>query len=249
MAVVTYTKLTSRGGGVALPGGAQDPLDEAQYPLVLSTEEEAALDFQHIQNVIRGRVQAPSNAARLDQGNLPVSIQTVDDVFRRALRRYRDELTVAIGDDVRGVAVLDATLATSLDTTNYTRKYRNIGFFFLLLGAIPGHFIGKSRDKQRIAANDVLDITTRHEQSAHRRRWLAQVDTLEIERIQQTDLILNASIRPLVTELEEIIGSGETDDEKVEELRQVWTVYVALFPDKDDLEIGGTEVSEFLQQL
>lgn len=220
--------------------------DGNQYPIMLSEGEKLAIDFPRVQQIIAGNTRRPSEMAGLPQDALTPTVFAVDDLYRRAMRDYQDCLTRSIYADRPRVEQLDLELRQRIaQQPDWARKYAYWGLAFLLVGAIPGYYIGREKNRAQEERNQRDKIDVLREGSANRRTWLIQVDAMEKERQQAMRLRIVNRAQALFEDLEELARLNQFSVSKRNELSQLNAVHQVVFPN-ESLTLNGVNISNYI---
>ena len=247
----SYTTITNRVNGQLVPflqQQGQVAVDSSQYPIILSQGELQAMGFQdYVLKILTNQARPPSQEAGLSQQNLPHVIRRLDTEFLNSMTSYRLKFIEALHRDGVRLNNLNQQLDRSLDQTNYTKWYTLNGLWFVLVGAIPGYFIGKACDQRRDQANAHKELEIRKEQCVHRKQWLASLGDSEKTRHQQMKGTIKNRMSVLLQDLQRLARDREVDVAKREEISKLFRVVQALFPNEaGDLTVRGTNIRTYL---
>jgi len=217
MSIVNYNRIGPNYNGENLGMLARHAggLDYNKYPIMLSDEEKGAIDFPRVQQIVAGHLRRPSQMAGLPEDALTPTVSAIDDLYRAAMRDYRNCLDRSVHADKPKVEQLDQALRTRIaQQPNYAKEYTLWGLLFFLVGAIPGYYYGKEKNERQEEKNQQNKVEVLREGSANRRTWLIQVDAKEKQRMQTIKTRIVNRAQPLFDELEELARNNQTSVSK-----------------------------------
>ncbi len=218
-----------------------------QQVLRISNAQLETIDMGVVLNVLSQTARPPSEMAGIPLDEVAHDVITLLDAEHRvAMLKYRNNLTHINPLDANKAAREAARLGWVTPTTT--------GGGIIAGGAVTGAVAGLVAGPVGAAVGaglgaiicgllglfggrKAVQLEVEHAGSAHRVKWLVQVDEGENKRLEEAkNKLINACI-PLLKELSALKAKGEFDEKKYKQLQQLQKVFKALFPE-EELKIG-----------
>lgn len=189
-----------------------------KYPVKITpTEMSTMKDQKHLMSVLEDTFKTPSQMAGIPASRIicPV-IHIVDKEFRAARTDYMKKLALAEGDDLKRIK--------KLEEAHKVKSYGGWwGWIFKVL--------------ETLSFNYKSDEEVAREGSAHRIRWLYEVDTEESKRMTKIKTEVQKAITAVVADLEARKKSGVIDLDIMRKARQLSALWKAVFPTETNLDV------------
>jgi hypothetical protein len=186
----------------------------ADYPVTLTQSQHASIkNLPAVIAFLEGFAKPPSEVANIKTQICCGVIHFIDKEYRAANRKYKNDLALAEGDDLK--------IITKLSKQYHIRSYTG---FFGLWYAVREYF--------GVAYKSKIELDK--EGSTHRLAFMQQVSMLETMRLDSIKEKISNCITPLLKDLKR---RQVEDISLLKELDQITAIYNALFPHEQDDEV------------
>ncbi|MBA3237953.1 MAG: hypothetical protein H0T62_06325 [Parachlamydiaceae bacterium] len=207
-------------------------------PVRIRDVEWRTLNSKRVLDIMQGDNLTPSSLAGLKKNEIVCeTIHLIDRLYSDALLRYKQQLALASGEDLKHITML-------LEQHKWARaKTSSVG---IVGGGATGALIGASLGPGGAAIGGIAGAIfgllagffgggelkkryIQHEGSANRVKWIHMIDFSEDARFKTiSHHILNAS-RPLLEDLLDLDKTNQSDRLKIIRLQQLCLVYKVIF--------------------
>ena len=218
-----------------------------QHPLRISEAQLETIDMPSVMKVLQKTLQSPSELAGFDVSQIKEEvILLIDKEFREAMLRYEQTLIDVSAKDLTKIRALEVShrhhpgAGAGIGAGGGALAGAGIGAIAGPAGAAIGGVIGAILGSILLffGVKQGVSIHVNHSGSAHRIKWLIQVDGDESKRLQRAkNLLINRAIL-LSSELKRLEEAGEKCEFRKEKILQLHKVFKALFPQENILVDG-----------
>lgn len=199
---------------LSLIGSGDSLINWEKYPVTFSQSQRNSIkNLPAVISFLEGSLKAPSEVANIKNPlNYGVFV-LIDKEYRAANRRYKKDLALAEGEDLKTI--------NTFDKKYYVRSYTS---FWGLWYTVREYFGVAYRNK----------IEVDKEGSTHRLAFMQQVSMLETMRLEGIKDKISKCIPSL---LKDIKKRQAEDISVLQELDQITAIYNALFPKEQDDDV------------
>jgi hypothetical protein len=210
---------------------APTALSWAKYPVHMTGSELRTIkDQTALVSVMSDSFKTPSQMAGIPSHKIICQvIHFIDKEFRKAKLEYQQKLALAEGDDLKQIREMEQKYSVK----DYGGWF---GWIFRVLEALGGNF----KSEKEVAK----------EGSAHRIRWMYEVDSGESNRMKKIKEELQKAMSAIVKDIDARAAKKVVlvDTELMRKARQLVRVYKAIFP-SDTTNVDVKKMEDAIKAL